>query len=733
MNFTLYHKEIMNFLHTCIIKFDAFADTYKNVYYDTYGLDLSDPKTNPYYLHMIGKYHPYESPIKIYGENGEQLNLSKEVLHKYPKLQMLYKIPNKQYLSLLEQYPKKVGTIQHIVYGPDMSIDDVINAPDISLLNYDSSLIEVNEYEPIINGLIEYLDVFRERWLIYDYDYDDLYMSAIWSTMISYLPALLFTIRVANIHTYHVHTDHIWSYLNGYGLNNYSSILTKEKSLFLYRNIDYIVQHRGRMSNLKLIAEHLLDDLKISLVQKVLHQDTSALTSTCKTKPEFISHPVIESKDNVDDLFKKESVENIIFRLKSEGYEPNDDSGLIDKVTETLERVPQEETLTKLMELKQNTISTRYTQLLSQFIFESLLLYTREDKLQYRVSLNDGHLKAPQRCSVKELLVLATYALQKSERPDKEPLYIPNEYVFKYAYYPDIDTQKIPKKFYFFAKEYFMDDVFDHHLPYTDINPCPVRFNNDLEFHDHLTQRFAYRMRDFYDEHSGRDVSRYVAWGLIYEEISAHRPESIHIADEETYTEWFSKHPQLFTMVKSYGEELETKKSFAELYSRIVETLLPTTIPYLKEFIGLSSEVDELYLQLKKLFIQLCSYTIVFLDTSRDVETYRYVPDVCMAACIKDIIYINKRDYVENVQVDLIPHVQLPKELSISTYRVANELNVSHPSQIDTHVDVNHDVNNTASHHSPTYCGIGIHSTQRVYTDSSLIYSIPQTTLKGVK
>src|SRR5574344_39041 len=265
-NLDLYRREIFNFLRTVTIKFEPFAYLMGESYMNAHGLTNPHGKWNPYYIHLAGEYTADELASDdvmhvstIEHELPEDVIFSKDLKITNPKTAAIYKIPNDEYFHLEEQYPKHAGLLRCMVY-PVSNIDEAIAAPNLTLLVYDDSLLEVNERESIVKCLKSFLDMVRTRWWIEEYTYEDMYAITFWGMLWQMLPMVLLGQRFRNIKTPYVHSFHVWEYLKSKGLNDYRDILTTRQALWLYRNIDYVLKNKGKSSNLRILAENLLED-----------------------------------------------------------------------------------------------------------------------------------------------------------------------------------------------------------------------------------------------------------------------------------------------------------------------------------------------------------------------------------------------------------------------------------------------------------------------------------------
>ena len=312
-NLDLYRREIFNFLRTVTIKFEPFAYLMGENYMNMHGITNPHGKWNPYYIHLSGEYTAEElasgDVMHVYTvehELPEDVIFSKELKTTNPKTYELYKIPNDEYFHLEEQYSKYTGLLRCMVY-PISNIDEAIAAPNLTLLAYDDSLLEINERESIVKCLKDFLDMVRTRWWIEEYTYEDMYAITFWGMLWQMLPMVLLGQRFKNIKTPYVHSFHVWEYLKSKGLNDYRDILTTNQSLWLYRNIDYILKNKGKVSNLRILAENLLGEAYISLHYVDMQQDISDFENSLHALPQFIFSDFMSklkklSQEDLDDI-----------------------------------------------------------------------------------------------------------------------------------------------------------------------------------------------------------------------------------------------------------------------------------------------------------------------------------------------------------------------------------------------------------------------------------------------
>lgn len=298
-----YLKEPIYFLRTVTLKNKYFADQMLATDVNEAYQNILDQADTPYYKHLNGEYilkdgytSINEIPVSnkmIYTkfdtmmyimslDTQKEIAFTKANLKKHPKTASWYRMPNSYFFKLCDRYPTQTDLIKSIIY-PVEDIDAAIQAENFTILNYDKSLLQDNEYVSIINAIQSTLDVIRSRWDVKEYVYEDMY-AVVQQSLIWYV--LYYTIiaqRVKNIRTASVHEWHIWEYLKSKGIADYRDVLSFKQALFLYKNIDYLLKHKGTNRNFSILIGALMSELNVSLYTKSLIQSTSTPVTTDET------------------------------------------------------------------------------------------------------------------------------------------------------------------------------------------------------------------------------------------------------------------------------------------------------------------------------------------------------------------------------------------------------------------------------------------------------------------
>lgn len=229
-------------------------------------------------------------------DTKDEIPFTREVLHGcggntaiHKKTLAAYKVGSKYFDTLCDKYPKQVDLIKSIVYlipEKELTQDEIYNygeslpssdslrmlnalsADHLSLLSCDASILESREKLNIVSAFKSILDIFRERYSIQEYTYEDNYASVLWSALWSILPLALTIQRYANIKTSDVHSSHVWDYLTSHGLDSYKGYLTTEQELFLYKNIKYLRDHGGEHRVLNILVDNLLSEYHLHIEEK---------------------------------------------------------------------------------------------------------------------------------------------------------------------------------------------------------------------------------------------------------------------------------------------------------------------------------------------------------------------------------------------------------------------------------------------------------------------------------
>ena len=620
-NLDLYHREIFNFLRTVTIKFEPFAYLMGEKYMNAYGFTSPHGKWNPYYIHLSGEYTSEElasgDVMHIYTvehELPEDIILTKDVKNTNPKTYELYRIPNAEYEHLEEKYPKYVGLLRCMIY-PIKDIDTAINAPNLSLLAYDDSLLEVNEREDIVKCLKDFLDMVRTRWWIEEYTYEDMYAVSFWAMLWQMLPMVLLGRRFENIRTPYVHSFHVWEYLKSKGLGDYRDILTPRQSLWLYRNIDYILKNKGKSSNLSILAENLLEDAFVSLHYVDMQQDITNFKTTLHAQPQFIFDNYTTDKE--EKIKQLDDLNPILYDM---GLSNDATPEYVIKTANELGTTRYNQLPTKYLELKKDRIDTSSLAMMTTFFLNSLMYRYSEGKLEYSVTILDPHTGAKVKLYINDMIILLYYVICRSI--GLQPTYIPTQVRVRALYRLDKNVQltetiKYADNTYYISELVNVDGVLN-------LIPWDSRvFVSRDDFAEFINKQFdAYYILFKHMEQSHKYLYHKALCRML-DDITVNRTLDIHLSDHTEYATWIDSIPVVSNLIKQY-EEIASPDLKCNAYRNLSRMCYDTIFDIADGKTGVNTikKMNAIYDAIRELFISLCSYNITFIDSERDNVEY---------------------------------------------------------------------------------------------------------------
>lgn len=619
-----YREEIFNFLRTVSIKFEPFAYLMGQSYMDAYGLDDPHGEWNPYYVNLSGEYSKNDTRMTVYSlEENRHVPFDKDLVKTYPKTAALYRIPHVEYRTLEERYPENTGLIRTIAY-PGPSIQEIIVAPNLSLLAYDDSLLHENERESLVGCLRKFLDMVRVRWWIPEYGYEDMYAMTFWSMLWQHLPALLLAQRFRNIRTPHVHPFHIWEYLKSKGLGDYRDVLTNNQSLWLYRNIDYVQKNKGKNSNLVILAENILEEIFVSLLYKDMNQEIKEdWKDTVTTTPIFKSYNIVTGE-----LVKEETFADLNDRLHDEGLELNNTADFVAEKEQELGSHRYNTLPTKFLEFKKEPVNTANERDLINFFLSNFFHRYSQNDLSYNVAFSDSLLEEKLSLYVGDLAALWYWALMRSV--GEIPVEIPTSYWVRCCFKKNKPSKaSITPMLYYGNKAYETSRLIDIDGLLDSIYFDPKQFVKQSSFMDLLVRQFRAILAHKRQIDASNLTMYHAAMRYFYWDTSVHEQVHFRLSDKDTYAEWIESIPGIKTIVSVY----DSQPNYMELYKKLSQVCFDLMFPLddstSDEFMGSVRNMERIYTSVRDLFIQLGSYNITYLENERETSEYLrfYDPD----------------------------------------------------------------------------------------------------------
>lgn len=621
MQYDIYHKEIHDFLRTVTIKFNPLKVILLesiNTYVDP---TIDDEEL--YYKRLMGEYIVGDIPMYVNSiDTGEKILFSKENLASHPKTASIYKIPNIEYDLLCKKYPNQIDLIKSIVY-PVEDINLLRTNDLLAYINGDTSLLQSNETYSIINGIKEFFTICTNRWWVKEYCFEEGYPIAFYAMIWQLLPLICHTTRMTNIKTSSAHNYHIWEYLCSKGMEDYRDILTLKQSLFLYRNIDYILAHKGTMGNLFVLADNILSDFNIALVGKYIYQQQVDREDVCRRTPEIISKRIISSlKTQSPNLATFESIETINSRMYAKGISVKNTNEYVDQLEKELGEVEEDRLPTKLLELKKEPMQNSYEALLIEFIFDTLAYKLSNNLLAYECEISDPVANVTFKAPVHDAFALLYYMSEKSLGSD--PITIPNHAFVRIPYKikrPDIN--EIPTHM----------NIWDNNFPiksFVDIETVlnEIPWQNDIvispdDMQYKIFDQFSVMVKHIRDVRGSCDLCYTRGMWTVYNKCIECADIPITLSTYKTYNSFFASSDVYTTIFESY-KTMNSKEYYDNFAKILFNAICPITDPRFKQYVGILDSMNGLFDKLTSLCIQLFSYNVTLLGTDRQKNEYLY-------------------------------------------------------------------------------------------------------------
>jgi hypothetical protein len=302
----------------------------------------------------------------------------------------------------------------------------ILDAADMSLLTYDPSILEQQERQSITDCLITTLDMVRRRYNVRELGYENLYAPAHYYLLWQILYLAIFVQRIQNIKTGNAHLYHIWNYLKSNGFEDYREVLTLRQQKFLYKNLPYLLKHKGTEHILEILDYVFFHTQNIALYGKNTIQTTgySEITTTDSTK----KYPTVRSievgkpmLDGVNENFGRharfedilhyigqtagQSIYNdreeyhygtieelpVLYQKEKEAKLEYQDESLFERSTtrhtKLLSYSPISHRNTKILELKNNKTVDYIQAIYTKFIGETILYRLSKENLDFIVEI----------------------------------------------------------------------------------------------------------------------------------------------------------------------------------------------------------------------------------------------------------------------------------------------------------------------------------------------------------
>lgn len=616
---TNYKNQIIYFTKTLTIKYEPIVEKLNDIVVSKGGtIDIEDYTSWKYYKNIQGEYHPTDTLMYINSlDTGEKVLFSKETLDAHVKTRTYYRFDTIYYTELCNRYPDQIDLIKNILYPCD-DVHRAYYSKNCTILGYDkkNEYLESTEQEYLISKLQEFLTYIDTRWY-YDFLKNENYFYwAFWALLWYIIPNLLYAFRVEAIKTPYAHTWHIWQYLMSKGLDDYSDALDRDQTMFLYKNIDYIMQNVGKQSTLIILVENLLSVLGVGLYGKDIEEQTVTKRDQSLLTPEYTPLRIPTLNAELSYELTAESTQTLNDRLYNSNLEVNNSNEWVNETDIKIGNALINRTATKFLELRMLNKNKKYAELFFKFMFETLIYCADLDIYNPMIEFVEPLSGTYVSLTVKEALVLLYYVQCRIYR--EMPVDIPTKSYYSVAF--SKDHAEIPSKYKILGQIYEVESFIDL-KNFLNYQKYPFIIKHAMDFSDFASSLFIDRLNQRFIATSTNDYVTRTIVSRIGKEIWLHGLKPISLSPYKTYDQWFSANNEFYEKVIQVLEGLPSNQ---EAYVNFNDILVNAIMPHndLMSKYGNFTVTTNRYKRLKELLTQLTSYNIVFLDTESVTSTY---------------------------------------------------------------------------------------------------------------
>lgn len=413
----LYRSNVLQLARTVTIKFAANSDARNEYYLKFKGVDFRELPLSqqPYYKHLAGQYLDGIDEVMtvVSLDTLEEIPFTYDSLLVHRATAKAYTIDSDYHRALLARYPDYSDLIRGIINPAP--IDLAVNAPDFTILTWDTTLVESQETN-LMAELQTWVNGFTTRWYMGRLGLTQtMYDAGFWLQLSMSLPGAIMNIRLANCGTRYVHSYHIWGYLGSHGrLHLYKDYLTTKQALHLYRNIAWYENNAGKKETFTDLIENILTERNIPLLEFQLWHNSSELPTNILPEMEVAKIPLNNLAQSASGV-QKTDIQTVLrqqvpMARNNADYLENQLSVVPMRARSTfVSTLPSKVVKSEMVD---NTDSTPVR--LIETIYNEWVWLVTQDRYIANVSLENPLTQTFMTLSPRQALVLWTYFLLKS-------------------------------------------------------------------------------------------------------------------------------------------------------------------------------------------------------------------------------------------------------------------------------------------------------------------------------
>lgn len=385
-----------------------------------------DPKQWKYYMNLAGLKHSTNNSVFVYvtkTATTEELTLTLLATNSLLKEELRKK--GTLYTNLIADYPNDIEYIKGMLYQADLNT--ITTVPDGTIVSYDKSLIKDNELN-LIRELNSYIMGFLARWYLRDYTIvDELYLTSMLGVLYASLPTVIMNIRLSKIMTNEVHDFHLYNYFKSrLNLSDDIDILEPKSKIWLYNNINYIMNNIGKNEILTTVIEHIFTTNSIGVGAFTIQEHDIVVPAT------NIDIPTVPLYQRQDPIIERKAL-NTFYK----------DSGIISSVSDTInneivydntketktgdnvaifmannlslkdKNTLRDEHKTKLLEIETNSVFNLTGVDMIEVVIDNMLYKVFNQAVDFYINYTDPNTNRTYKLTLKDTVYLLLTMLQK--------------------------------------------------------------------------------------------------------------------------------------------------------------------------------------------------------------------------------------------------------------------------------------------------------------------------------
>lgn len=383
-------------------------------------LDNTRPETWRYYCHLAGEFHPYDTPMRVVSlDTLQEIDFTKENMKIHRATWRNYQLGTEYFNELVKRFPEQEMLIRGIINPIDKQT--AINAKEYEILYYDPTLVDGNEFF-LISELQQKIRNYLLRWDVAAYTLTDEYYEPM-RMMILYMniPSMLMNIRLKYANTVYANKYHIWNYLGSkLELDRYRAYLTTEQTMWLYKNINWLIAHAGKQMNFEEITEYVMSKRNLPISRFKIHRDLKEILNNnpdLEIERQQINLPNLDykSKEDTLDLKKLMKKELPTALHNADSLEDYHDTG------KEMWRFGKHDNInTKVIESHVEDYSTQEVFQIDDTLFDYWVYMACMDRYETIITVRNPSSAEALTLNTKEALIVFIYALWRSLMPNKK-------------------------------------------------------------------------------------------------------------------------------------------------------------------------------------------------------------------------------------------------------------------------------------------------------------------------